>query len=264
LEEDAMTEHEVGTKEEWQAAREKLLAEEKELTRRSDELARRRRELPWVPIEKEYSFATDAGTKSLPDLFDGRSQLLIYHFMFGPSFETACPACSSMADTMNGVLPHLNARGVTMLLVSRAPLETLQAYKRRMGWSIPWASTAGNDFNFDLGASSTPEQVREQLGPALDDPQTGLPQIAASTGTDAAGYVAEAPEPIATAFMLDDGVVYQTYATTGRGVEFLMGYYPILDRVPKGRDEGDARAPASLLWIRRHDEYEDAGAGRSS
>jgi predicted dithiol-disulfide oxidoreductase (DUF899 family) len=143
---------------------------------------------------------------------------------------------------------------VTMLLVSRAPLERLQAYKRRMGWSIPWASTANNDFNFDFGVSRTPEQVRAQLGPALDD-WPGLREVAAATGTDVAEYVAEAPAPTATAFVLDDGVVYQTYSTQGRGVEFLMGYYPILDRAPKGRDEGDARAPASLLSFRRHDEY---------
>jgi predicted dithiol-disulfide oxidoreductase (DUF899 family) len=259
-----MTEHKIGSPEEWQAARKELLRREKEHTRIGDELAQARRELPWVRVENEYRFDTDDGTRTLAELFDGRSELLVYHFMFGPSFETACPACSSMADTIDGVLPHLHARDVTMLLVSRAPLETLQAYKRRMGWGIPWVSTAGNDFNFDLGVSSTPEQVREQFGPALDDPQTGLPQIAASTGTDVAGYVAEAPAPIATAFVLDDGVVYQTYATTGRGVEFLMGYYPILDRAPKGRDEGDSRAPASLLWIRRHDEYEDAGSGATA
>jgi hypothetical protein len=187
-----------------------------------DELARERRELPWVRVEKEYRFDTDEGPRTLAELFDGRSQLLVYHFMFGPSYETACPACSSMADTIDGVLAHLNARDVTMLLVSRAPLERLRAYKRRMGWSIPWASTAGNDFNFDFGASATPEQVREQLGPALDDPASGLPQMAASTGTDAAGYLAESPAgPTATAFVLDDGVV----------------------------------SPASLLWLRRHDEW---------
>ena len=159
-----------------------------------------------------------------------------------------------MADTINGVLPHLHARDVTMQLVSSAPLERLQAYRRRMGWSIPWASTAGNEFNFDFGVSSTPEQVREQLGPALDD-WPGLREIATATGTDVARYVAEAPAPTATAFVLDDGDVYHAYSTQGRGVEFLMGYYPILDRAPKGRDEGDSRAPASILWIRRHDEY---------
>jgi predicted dithiol-disulfide oxidoreductase (DUF899 family) len=257
-----MTEHKIGGREEWQAARDRLLAEEKELTRRSDELARARRELPWVRVEKEYRFDTDEGPRTLAELFDGRSQLLVYHFMFGPSYETACPACSSMADTIDGVLPHLNARDVTMLLVSRAPLERLRAYKRRMGWSIPWASTAGNEFNLDFGAWATPEQVREQLGPALDDPASGLPQMAASTGTDAAGYLAESPAgPTATAFVLDDGVVYHAYSTQGRGVEFMMGYYPILDRAPKGRGEGDARAPAALLWIRRHDEYEDADPG---
>src|SRR5918995_1097267 len=249
-----MTEHRIANREEWQGAREELLRREKEHTRIGDELARERRELPWVRVEKEYRFDTDDGTRTLAELFDGRSQLLVYHFMFGPSFDAGCPICSSMADSANGVLPYLHARDVTMLLVSRAPLERLQAYKRRMGWSIPWASSAGNDFNFDLGVSATPEQVREQMGPALDDPPPGLREIAAATGTDVAGYVAEAPEPTATAFVLDDGAVYHAYSTQGRGVEFMMGYYPILDRAPKGRDEGDSEAPASLLWIRRHDE----------
>jgi predicted dithiol-disulfide oxidoreductase (DUF899 family) len=250
-----MTDHKIASREEWQAARDELLRREKEHTRMGDELARQRRELPWVPIEKEYRFDTDEGTRTLAELFDGRSQLLVYHFMFGPSYEAGCPACSSMADTIDGVLPHVNARDVTMLLVSRAPLERLQAYKRRMGWSIPWASTAGNDFNFDFGVSQTPEQVREFMGPALDDPPPGLREIAAATGTDVLGYVAEAPAPTARAFVLDDGALYHAYSTQGRGVEFLMGYYPILDRAPKGRDEGDSRAPASLLSFRRHDEY---------
>jgi predicted dithiol-disulfide oxidoreductase (DUF899 family) len=250
-----MTEHRIASREEWQAAREELLRREKEHTRMGDELARQRRELPWVRVEKEYRFDTDEGPRTLPELFDGRSQLLVYHFMFGPSYEAGCPACTSMADTINGVLPHLHGHDVTMLLVSRAPLERLQAYKRRMGWSIPWASTAGNDFNFDFGVSYTPEQVREQLGPALDDPPPGLREIAAATGTDVLRYVAEALEPTSTTFVLDDGVVYHVYTTQSRGVEFLMGYYPILDRAPKGRDEEDLRAPASLLWIRRHDEY---------
>jgi predicted dithiol-disulfide oxidoreductase (DUF899 family) len=249
-----MTEHRIVRREEWQTAREELLRREKEHTKIGDELARQRRELPWVRVEKEYRFDTDDGTRTLAELFDGRSQLLVYHFMFGPSYEAGCPACTSMADTINGVLPHLHARDVTVLLVSGAPLESLEAYKRRMGWSIPWASTADSDFNFDFGVSSTPEQVREQMGAALDE-WPGLREIAAATGTDVAEYVAEAPEPTATAFVLDDRVVYQTYSTQGRGVEFLMGYYAILDRVPKGRDEGGARAPASLLWIRRHDEY---------
>jgi predicted dithiol-disulfide oxidoreductase (DUF899 family) len=255
-----MTEHKIASREEAQAAREELRRREKEHTRIGDELARERRELPWVRVEKEYRFDTDEGTRTLAELFDGRSQLLVYHFMFGPSYEAACPVCSSMADGVDGVLPYLHARDVTMLLVSRGPLERLQAYRRRMGWSIPWASTGGNDFNFDFGASDTPERVREQFGPALDDPSSGLPEMAASTGTDVAAYVAEAPAPTSTTFVLEDGVVYHAYTTQGRGVEFLMGYYPILDRAPKGRDEGDARAPASMLWIRRHDEYEDAGS----
>jgi predicted dithiol-disulfide oxidoreductase (DUF899 family) len=249
-----MTEHGIASREEWQVARDELLQREKEHTKIGDELSRQRRQLPWVRVEKEYRFDTDQGTRTLAELFDGRSQLLVYHFMFGPSYEAGCPACTSMADTINGVIPHLNARDVTMLLVSRAPLERLLAYKRRMGWSIPWASTAGNDFNLDFGASSSPEQVREQMGPALDE-WPGLREIADATGTDVAEYVAEAPAPTATAFVLDGGVVYQTYSTQGRGVEFLMGYYAILDRAPKGRDEGDQRAPASILWIRRHDEY---------
>jgi predicted dithiol-disulfide oxidoreductase (DUF899 family) len=250
-----MTNHKVGTPEEWQAARDELLAKEKEATRTLDELAAVRRRLPMVRIEKEYVFEGPEGEVRLLDMFDGRSQLFLYHFMFGPSYDAGCPACTSMADTIDGVLPHLHARDVTMLLVSRAPLERLQAYKRRMGWSIPWASTAGNDFNFDFGVSYTPEQVREQLGPALDDPPPGLREMATATGTDVAGYVAEAPAPTSSAFVLDDGAVYHAYSTQGRGVEFLMGYYPILDRVPKGRDEGDSAAPASLLWIQRHDEY---------
>jgi predicted dithiol-disulfide oxidoreductase (DUF899 family) len=250
-----MTDHRIASREEWQAAREELLRREKEHTRMGDELAQARRELPWVRVEKEYRFDTDEGTRTLPELFDGRSQLLVYHFMFGPSYESGCPACTSMADTIEGVLPHLNARDLTVLLVSRAPLERLQAYKRRMGWSIPWASSADSDFNFDFGVSHTPEQVREFMGPALDDPPPGLREIATASGTDVAGYVAEGPAPTSSAFVLDDGAVYQTYSTQGRGAEFLMGYYAILDRAPKGRDEGDARAPASLFWLRRHDEY---------
>ena len=250
-----MTEQRIGTQEEWKAARAELLRREKEHTQIGDELARQRRELPWVRVEKEYRFDTDDGTRTLAELFDGRSQLLVYHIMFGPSYEAACPICSSMAHGMNGMLPYLHARDVTMLLVSRAPLERLQAYKQRMGWGIPWVSTAGNDFNFDFGVSSTPEQVREQLGPVLDDPPPGLRRLASAAGTDVVGYIAEAPAPTARAFVLDDGVVYQAYSTQGRGVEFLMGYYPILDRVPKGRDEGDSPAPDSMFWIRPHDEY---------
>jgi predicted dithiol-disulfide oxidoreductase (DUF899 family) len=217
-----MTEHEVVSREEWAAAREELLQREKEHTRMGDELARERRELPWLRVEKEYRFDTDDGTRTLTELFDGRSQLLVYHFMFGPSYETACPTCSSMADGFNGVLPHLRARDATMLLVSRAPLERLQAYKRRMGWSIPWACSANGDFNYDFGASYPDELVRGQLGPALDDPASGLPQMATATGTDVAGYASEGFG--FSAFTVADGAVYHAYSTNGRGVEFLMGY----------------------------------------
>ena len=243
-----ITEHKVVGRQEWQAARAELLQREKAHTRMADELARQRRELPWVAIEKQYRFDTDDGTRTLAGLFGGRSQLLIYHFMFGPSYEAGCPVNSSMADGLDGLRPHLHARDVTLLLVSQAPLANLQAYKQRMGWQIPWVSAANTDFNVDFGASYTEEQVRSW---GLDE--GGLPPIvgqnAAATGTDVPGYLSESPAM--SAFTLQDGAVYQTYATAGRGVEFLMGYYPILDRVPKGRDEGDA----FQTWIRRHDEY---------
>ena len=257
-----MNEHRIGTQEEWQAERDELLEREKEHMRSGDELARQRRELPWVPVEKEYRFETEEGARTLAELFDGRSQLLIYHIMYGPDYTVgACPICSSMVDGFNALLPYLHARDVTMLLVSRAPVEVLQAYKRRMGWSIPWASTAGNDFNSDFGVSYPREQVRELLGPVLDDPPPGLRRLATATGTDVLGYVAEAPAPTSTAFVLYDGTVYYAYSTQGRGVEFLMGYYPILDRAPKGRDEGDVPAPDSMFWIQRHDEYGDGDSG---
>jgi predicted dithiol-disulfide oxidoreductase (DUF899 family) len=243
-----MTDHKVLGREEWQAARDELLQREKEHTRMGDELARQRRELPWFAVEKEYMFDTDEGTRTLAELFDGRSQLLIYHFMFGPSYQAGCPVNSSMADGLDGLLPHLHARDVTLLLVSQAPLAKLQAYKHRMSWSIPWVSAANTDFNYDLGASSTEEQVR-----SWDLDEGALPSIvasnAAATGTSIPGYLSESPAM--SAFTLRDGAVYQAYATAGRGVEFLMGYYPILDRAPKGRDEGDAWQ----TWIRRHDEY---------
>jgi predicted dithiol-disulfide oxidoreductase (DUF899 family) len=225
-------------------AREGLLRREKEHTRMGDELAQERRDLPWVRVEKDYRFDTDEGTRTLAELFDGRSQLLVYHFMFGPSYAAGCVTCSSMADGFNGLLPHLQARDVTMLLVSRAPLERLQAYKQRMGWSIPWASSAESDFNSDFGLS-----VREQLGALLDQPPPIVRHLAGAAGTDVAGYVSEGPA--SSAFVLEDGAVYHTYSTHARGVEFLMGYYPILDRAARGRDEGDS--PQG--WIRRHDEY---------
>jgi predicted dithiol-disulfide oxidoreductase (DUF899 family) len=244
-----MTEHKVVGRQEWQAAREELLRREKEHTRMGDELARQRRELPWVAIDKDYRFDTDHGTLTLAELFDGRSQLLVYHFMFGPSYQAGDPVNSSIADSLDGLLPHLHARDVTLVLVSRAPLAKLQAYKQRMGWRLPWVSSATSDFNFDFGASSTEEQARGLTPPG----EAGLPPIvaqnAAAAGTDVLGYLSEAPG--VSVFTLQDGAVYQTYATTWRGVEFLMGYYPILDRVPKGRDEGDAWQ----VWIRRHNEY---------
>lgn len=247
-----MTDHKIGTREEWLAAREELLAREKEHTRVGDELARQRRELPWVGVEKEYRFDTDDGQKALGELFDGRSQLLVYHFMFGPSYEAGCPVNSSIADTINGVLSHLHARDVTFLLVSQAPLEKLQAYKRRMAWSLPWVSTAQTDFNFDLGFSHTAEQGREAVAAMMG--RGGLPPIvdqnARSCGTDVAGYLTESPG--FSTFVHEDGSVFQAYSTTWRGLEFVMGYYPILDHAPKGRDEGEAWQ----LWIRRHDEYE--------
>ena len=251
--------HLAASAEDWQAARDELLAEEKEHTRHGDELARKRRELPWLPVEKEYRLDTDEGERTLTELFDGRSQLLVYHFMFGPSYEAGDPVNSSMVDGFDGLVPHLHARDLTMMLVSRAPLAKLQAYKRRMGWSIPWASSANSDFNFDLGASSTEEQLREQTRIAGRDVQMaealeGLPAIAhrnaAAVGTDVLSYICEAP--MVSAFALEDGAVYQTYTSTWRGLEFIMGYYPILDRAPNGRDEG---ADDWQAWIRRHDEY---------
>jgi predicted dithiol-disulfide oxidoreductase (DUF899 family) len=244
-----MTKHKIVSREEWQAARDELLRQEKEQTRRGDELARQRRELPWVAIEKEYRFDTDVGTRTLPELFDGRSQLLVYHFMFGPSYAAGDPVNSSMVDGFDGLLPHLHARDVTLLLVSRAPLERLQAYKRRMGWSIPWVSAANTDFSFDLGASYTEGEMEGNLqSPGVVPPIAH--QNAAAAGTDLRGYVTEAP--MMSAFALEDGAVYQTYSTTWRGLEFMMGYYPILDRAPKGRDEG---ADDWQTWLRRHDEY---------
>jgi predicted dithiol-disulfide oxidoreductase (DUF899 family) len=243
-----MTDHKVVSRAEWQAARDELLRREKEHTRMADELARQRRELPWVEIEKEYRFGTDEGVRTLAELFGGRSQLLVYHFMFGPGYQAGCPVNSSMVDGFDGLLPHLHARDVTLLLVSQAPLDKLQAYRQRMGWTIPWVSSAATDFNFDLGVSYTAEQVRGFLAPGATLPPI-VAQNAAATGTDVAGYLSESPA--VSVFTRRDGAVYQTYAATWRGVEFLMGYYPILDRVPKGRDEGET----FQTWIRRRDEY---------
>jgi predicted dithiol-disulfide oxidoreductase (DUF899 family) len=243
-----MTNHKVVGREEWQAARGELLQREKEHTRTGDDLARQRRDLPWVRVEKDYRFDTEEGPRTLAELFDGRSQLLVYHFMFGPSYQAGDPVNSSIADGMDALVPHLHARDVTPVLVSQAPLEKLRTYKRRMGWRLAWVSSAGSDFNVDFAASAP-----EQQGQAILPPQAGLPPIvaqnAAAAGTDVPGYLSQAP--VVTVFALQDGEVYQTYATTWRGVEFLMGYYPILDRLPRGRDEGDGWQ----LWLRRHNEY---------
>lgn len=244
-----MTQHKVGTQEEWQAARDELLAEEKELTRRNDELARKRRELPWVPVEKEYSFETADGTKSLAELFDGRSQLLIYHFMFGPEYEAGCPVCSSIADNLDPNAVHLGVRDVTLICSSRAPLEKLQGYKKRMGWSFDWVSTVGPDFHRDLGFLHTEKELRPFLEGEIPP---NVKQNADACGTDVARYVAEGPG--LSAYALSDGTVYRTYVTGQRGLEVAMGYYALLDRTPTGRNEGDW----AVLWLRRHDEYENA------
>ena len=244
-----MPQHKVGTQEEFDAARGELLAEEKELTRRSDELARKRRELPWVPVEKDYGFETETGTKSLAELFDGRSQLLVYHFMFGPPYEAGCPVCSSIADTLDPQVVHLKARDATLLLASRGPLEKLLAYRKRMGWGIDWVSSGGSDFNRDLGFMNTEEELR----PFLDgEIPAVVKENAESCGTDVLGYVSEGPG--LSVYALADGAVYRTYVTTARGLEPAMAFYGLLDRAPKGRDEGGDQP----FWLRRHDEYRGA------
>ena len=237
----------IVTQEEWQAERDELLAEEKELTRRGDELTRKRQALPWVAMEKDYRFETEQGQRTLAELFDGRSQLLVYHFMFGPSWSGGCPVCSSIADTLAPQVPHLTARDTTLLLNSRAPLDKLVPYRRRMGWAIDWVSSGGNDFNRDLGFLYTEEELRPFLEGEI--PAT-VEQAARMCGTDALGYVTEGPG--LSAYALSDGTVYRTYVTTRRGLEFAMAFYPLLDRTPKGR----AEPPDEALWVRRHDEYE--------
>lgn len=252
-----MTIHKTGTREEWLAARLDLLLAEKELTRRSDELARQRQDLPWVRIDNKYVFDTDEGTASLADLFRGRSQLLIYHFMFGPDYEAGCPSCSAIADGFNGSVVHLANHDVTLCAVSRAPLAKLQAYKQRMGWSFPWASSSDSDFNYDFHVTHTREEW--QSGAVeynfrtvdLRLPETGeenpfVAAITSSVGTDWPTYRTEGPGM--SAFALDDGVIYHTYSTYERGVDALWGMYPWLDRAPLGRNE-------TVLWWRRHDEY---------
>ncbi|MCU1307619.1 MAG: protein of unknown function thioredoxin family protein [Acidobacteriaceae bacterium] len=256
-----MTKHITATRKEWLAGRIELLKEEKELTRRSDELARRRQELPWVRVDKEYRFETDKGSASLADLFRGRSQLMVYHFMFGPDYKAGCPSCSSIADSFNGIAVHLENHDVALSVVSRAPLAKLQAYKQRMGWTFPWASSVGGDFNFDFNVSFTEEQQREgsvdynykRGGVKMDT--TAFPeavvQIAATCGTDPATYSLDRPG--LSTFVLEDGVVYHSYSAYARGLDGIWGMYQWLDRAPKGRNE-------SGIWWRRHDEYEKGHA----
>jgi predicted dithiol-disulfide oxidoreductase (DUF899 family) len=254
-----MTKHTIGTREEWLAARLELLKAEKAHTRRGDELARQRQELPWVRIDKAYRFDTDEGSASLADLFRGRSQLLVYHFMFGPDYTAGCPACSAIADGFNGIAVHLANHDVMLWAVSRAPLAKLQAYKRRMGWSFPWASSLGSDFNYDFDTSVTEEEqssgrveynfrtedVRSRPEAGNEGPlaENGL---AASTGTDWATYTRE--QPGMSAFALEDGVVYHTYSAYARGLDGLWSMYQWLDRAPLGRNE-------TGIWFRRRDEY---------
>jgi predicted dithiol-disulfide oxidoreductase (DUF899 family) len=256
----------IGTREDWLAARLELLQAEKELTRRSDDLARRRRELPWVRIDKQYRFETDEGAASLTDLFRGRSQLLVYHFMFGPDYTAGCPSCSAIADGFNGFAVHLANHDVMLYAVSRAALAKLQAYKRRMGWTFPWASSRPSDFNFDFNVSVTEEQQRAgtvdynyQRAAASrsrggETPKTraratpdGATKGAAMTGTDVPAYARERPGM--SAFVLEDGIVYHTYSTFARGLDGLWGMYQWLDRAPKGRNEAG-------YWLRHRDKYE--------
>jgi predicted dithiol-disulfide oxidoreductase (DUF899 family) len=254
-----MTNHIIGTREQWLAARLDLLAAEKELTRRSDELARRRQELPWVQVNKEYRFETDEGRVSLADLFRGRSQLLVYHFMFGPDYAAGCPSCSAIADGFNGFVVHLANHDVMLWAVSRASLEKIQGYKQRMGWTFPWASSLGGEFNFDFNVAITDEQQREggfeynyRRGAVLQmrGDQGPVAQMAAMSGTDVATFTRERPGM--STFVLENGVVYHTYSTYARGLDGLWGMYQWLDRAPRGRNE-------SGPWWLRHDEYKGRG-----
>lgn len=251
--------HKTGTREEWLAARLKLLEAEKELTRRGDELALQRQELPWVKVAKDYQFDTDQGSASLKDLFKGRSQLLVYHFMFGPDYTAGCPTCSTIADGFEGITVHLANHDVMLWAISRASLDKLQAYKQRMGWTFPWASSRSGDFNFDYTVSITEEQQREgkveynyrpepgeKLGHEWRGEEGPVAEMAAMAGTDVATYTRERPGM--SAFALQDGQVYHTYSTYARGIDSLWGMYQWLDRAPKGRNEEG-------VWWRRHDEY---------
>jgi predicted dithiol-disulfide oxidoreductase (DUF899 family) len=252
-----MTSHKTGTREEWLATRLELLQSEKELTRRTDELARRRQELPWVRIDKQYRFDTDGGPASLADLFAGRSQLLVYHFMFGPDYTAGCPSCSAIADGFSGSVAHLANHDVTLTAVSRAPIAKIQAYKRRMGWSFPFASSYGSDFNYDFQVTNTKEawdagaveynfRVSDQR-PAAGEENSWNAWAEATVGTDWETYRREGPGM--SAFALEDGVVYHTYSSYERGLDAVWGMYPWLDRAPLGRNE-------TGMWWRRHDEYD--------
>ena len=253
-----MTSHRIGTRQEWLEERRQLLAAEKDLTHRSDDLAQRRQALPWVKVDEAYRFDTEAGTASLTELFRGRSQLLIYHFMFGPDYTAGCPSCSAIADGFNGSVVHLANHDVTLSAVSRAPLAKLQAYQRRMGWGFPWASSAGSDFSYDFQAAVTKEQWEsgavEYNFRAVDFrlPETGednpfVAEITSSVGTDWETYRREGPGM--SAFALEDGAVYHTYSAYERGFDILWAMYQWLDRAPLGRNE-------TSLWWRRHNEYD--------
>ena len=262
-----MASHRVGTREEWAAASAELLEREKELTRVGDELARQRRELPWVPVDKQYTLQTEHGPTTLGELFHGRSQLVVYHFMFGPDWAAGCPTCSSTADSFNGVLAHLAANDVTMICVSGAPIEKLLAYRERMGWNFDWASSYKSDFNFDHGVSAGAPASHQPFGPVREANEmellrvlneqpavrASLPQIAtrnaSASGTDLEGYFSQGHG--FSAFAREDETVYHCYSSYARGTEFLMGYYAIMDRAPNGRDEGEE----PMRWLHRRDEY---------
>jgi predicted dithiol-disulfide oxidoreductase (DUF899 family) len=256
-------EHPTGTREQWLAARRDLLAREKEHTRLGDQIARERRELPWVRIDKDYEFDTDEGVKTLSELFDGRTQLIVYHFMLGPEYEAGCPSCSSIADGFNGLHVHFaNRADASFVCVSRAPLDKIQAYRRRMGWTFPWVSSFGREFNYDFVTSFTPRQLREggeYNFVRFDDRKAALEsksgtgyETALSTGTDMEHFLQEAPGM--STFVLSDGEVFHTYSAYARGLDGLWGAYQWLDRTPLGRNEG---SPPSV-W-QRHDEYDRAG-----
>jgi predicted dithiol-disulfide oxidoreductase (DUF899 family) len=254
-----MTKHKTGTRNEWLAARLELLDAEKEHTRRGDELAQQRQALPWVKIDKEYRFDTAEGSASLADLFRGRSQLLVYHFMFGPDYKAGCPSCSSIADGFNGHAVHLANHDVMLWAISRAPLEKLLAFRQRMGWTFPWASSSGSDFNSDFAVGFTPEQQQRDGGIEYNfrrenawqsqSSESPVAQMAATTGTDATTYIRERPG--LSAFILDGGNIYHTYSTYSRGLDAIWGMYPWLDRAPLGRNEQG-------IWWKHHDKYATA------